>query len=470
MDDIEFLSALELARRIRTRELSPVEVVELFLARIDKLDPTLNAYVTVAGDRAMDDARRAESAVVDGGDLGPFHGVPVAIKDNTATAGIKTTYSSRNFADNVPTEDAAVVRRIKDAGGIVLGKTNMSEFGTFPVTESELNGPCRNPWDTDRTPGGSSGGAAAAVVSGMAAIAQGSDGGGSVRIPASCCGLFGIKPQRGRVSFGPHLGEFWDGYDVIGPIARTVADAAALLDVMAGYELGDPHWAPPFERPLREEAGADPGRLRIGVATETPTDAEVSEVVAGATRHGASLLSDLGHEVEDISFDWIDGDAITSHFIKVVQTSTAHYEHIDPDKLEHANRILMEAGRDTDSLTYVAAVRGLQSISRDVVARLVGFDAVLTPTITIPPPPVGWMFEDDDPWLQLVRAGHVIAFTALANFTGLPAVSVPLHWSDDELPIGVQITGGPADEATLVRLSAQLERTRPWADRRPPVS
>jgi amidase len=470
LNEIEFSSAVELARLVRERELSPVEIVELFLARIEKLDPTLNAFVTVAAERALDQARTAESAVTGGAELPPFHGVPIAIKDNTATAGILTTYSSRNFAENIPAEDAAVVRRIKEAGFIVLGKTNLSEFGTFPVTESQLNGECRNPWNTDVTAGGSSGGAGAAVASGMAPIAQGTDGGGSVRIPSSCCGLFGIKPQRGRVSFGPNLGEFWAGADVIGPIARTVSDAAALLDVMAGYELGDPSWAPPFERPLSDETQVEPGRLRVAVTTSTPTGVAVDPVVVAAVESAAVLLEEQGHTTEEVSFDWIDGDAVTSHFIKLVQTSTAHYDDIDPDKLEPANRALMEAGRETDSLTYVSAVRGLQAISRDAIRRMSEFDIVLTPTLTMPPCPIGWMFEEEDPWMQLFRAGEFIAFTPLANFSGLPAVSVPLHWSDTGLPIGVQFTGRPADEATLIRVSAQLERARPWAHRHPPVS
>jgi amidase len=470
LDDVAFEPALELARRIRERDLSPVDVVELYLARIDKLDSTLNAFVTVAADSAMDEARRAEASIAAGDDLAPFHGVPIALKDNVPTAGIRTTYSCRNFADNVPEEDSAVARRVKEAGFIVLGKTNMSEFGTFPVTESELNGACRNPWNTDLTPGGSSGGAAAGVASGMTPIAQGTDGGGSVRIPSSCCGLFGIKPSRGRVSFAPTLGEFWAGADVVGPIARSVADAAALLDVMSGYEPGDPYSAAPFERPLQEESRLEPGRLRVGVTTSNPTGVSVDQVAIDAVEATSSLLEEAGHEVEEVSFDWLDGDEVTSHFIKLVQTSSAHYDDIDPEKLEPANRALMEAGKETDSLTYVRAVRGLHDISRRVARHTAGYDVLLTPTLPVPPVPIGYMFEEDDPWVQLFRAGEFIAFTALANFTGLPAVSVPMHWSDDGLPIGVQMGGRPGAEATLVRVAAQLEKSRPWADRRPPVS
>ena len=246
---MEFLSATEQAELVRKGEVAPAELFQLYRERIERLDPELNAFVTVCEPAEPRD--------------GPFRGVPLPIKDLTETEGVRTTYSSRAFADYVPDFDPAVVRRLKDAGFVLLGKTNSCELGITVVTESELNGICRNPWDVSRTPGGSSGGAAVAVAAGMAPLAHGSDGGGSIRIPASCCGLFGLKASRGRISPAPYGG--LEGYSTSGPVARTVLDAAAMLDVLAGYELGDPWWAPAPERPFAEEVGRDPGRLRVGL-------------------------------------------------------------------------------------------------------------------------------------------------------------------------------------------------------------
>jgi len=259
-DELAFTPALELAARVRRGEISPVELTELFLERIDRLDPKLNAFVTVDADGALAAARAAEASPSDA----PFHGVPIPIKDLNETAGLRTTYSTKAYAKYVPEFDAAVVRRIREAGFVVLGKTNTPELGTIAQTESELNGACRNPWDVSRTPGGSSGGAAAATAAGLCPLAHGSDGGGSIRIPASCCGLFGLKPSRGRVSPSPY-GSGALGISTSGSLARTVRDAAALLDAMAGYETGDFYVAPAPERPFLEEAERAPGRLRMGL-------------------------------------------------------------------------------------------------------------------------------------------------------------------------------------------------------------
>ena len=260
--DLAFLPATEQARLVREGHVSSVELAELYLERIARIDPELNSFVTVRGEEALDDARAADAAR----DAAPFRGVPIAIKDLTATAGIRTTYSSRAFADNIPDFDTAVVRRLREAGFVILGKTNTPEFGTVAFTESELNGATRNPWNPERTPGGSSGGAAAALAAGLVPLAHGTDGGGSIRIPASCCGVFGLKPSRGRVSTAPFSS--LEGLSTSGPITRSVADAAALLDVLAGYEPGDPWWAPPPERPFAEEPGAPVGRLRIAVTAD----------------------------------------------------------------------------------------------------------------------------------------------------------------------------------------------------------
>jgi amidase len=467
--ELAFRPATEQAHLIRRRQLSPVEAVTTYLERIEKFDPTLNAYVTVVGEQALEQARRAEEAVGRGGDLPPFLGVPIAIKDLTETAGIRTTFGSKAYSDYVPDIDAASVRRIKEAGFIILGKTNAPEFGTFPQTESEQNGIARNPWNTDHTPGGSSGGAGAALAAGLCPVAHGSDGGGSIRIPSSYCGLFGLKPARGRISSGPRFGEGWNGMSTQGPITRTVTDAAALLDVMAGYETGDPYWAPPPPRPFADEVGADPGPLRIAFITEAPTGVPTEPEVEGAVKDAASLLESLGHSVEEGAPDWVD-PSITANFVAVLQAGFSHHIGVDFDLFEPANRLAAEQATQVTSLDYVSAVTGLHAFTRRVVAFWSDYDLLLTPTVPMTPPPVGWIFEEEDPFGQLARAGLVVPFTAPANITGQPAASLPLAWSESGLPIGVQLIGRPADEATLLRVSAQIEEARPWADRRPPIS
>ncbi|MGH2694168.1 MAG: amidase [Actinomycetota bacterium] len=469
MPEIAFTSAVRQAELVRTKEVSPVELVETYLRRIEKLDAEINAFVTLTAEEALAAARKAEERVSSGGDLPPFHGVPTAIKDLTPTAGIRTTFSSKAFADHVPETDAAVVRRIKEAGFLVLGKTNAPEFGTVPVTESELNGACRNPWDPSVTSGGSSGGAAAAVAAGMLPVAQGSDGGGSIRIPASCCGLFGIKPARGRVSLAPHFGDVWAGFATDGPIARTVADAAALLDVMTGYETGDPYWAPAPERPFAEEVGRDPGTLRIAVTTESPTGLDPDPQVVEAVRDAGELLASLGHHVEEASPEWVDPES-ASHVIKLVQANPVYYGVRDPSQLEPLNAALLEAAQATSSADYVRSIIAIHQFSRKVVAFWDDHDVLVTPTLGLSPPPVGWLFEEDDPWDQLRRSALIVPFTPVFNATGQPAVSVPLHRNAAGVPIGVQIAGPPAGEAMLIRLSAQLEAARPWADAHPPLS
>ncbi len=468
MTELAFLPAVEQARLVQGKEVSPIELVSAYLERIEKFDQTLNSFVTVVADQALDQAKKAEAEVAGGGELPRFHGVPISIKDLNETAGIRTTQSNRAFADHVPAVDESTVRRIKEAGFIILGKTNTPEFGTIPATESALNGVCRNPWNTDHTPGGSSGGAAAALAAGLSPIAQGSDGGGSIRIPSSCCGLFGIKPARGRVSHAPEFGESLAGLSTDGPIARTVRDAAALLDVLAGYEVGDPYWAPPPERPFEEETEAPVTKLRVAFTTENPLQVPVDANCVTAVEQTAKLLESLGHSVEPARPNWDDPNA-SSYFVRVWASAYA-YHAIDLDMLEPLNRTLAELALNSTTIDYVQAVIGMQRLSRQVVAFWNDYDLLLTPTLALPPIPVGWIFEEEDPWAQFTRSGLFAAFTPMVNITGQPAVSVPLHWSDDGLPIGVHLVGRPADEATLIRLSAQLEEAKPWAGRRPPVS
>jgi amidase len=455
-----FLPATEQARLVREREVSPVELVELYLERIERLDPGLGAFVTVCAETALDDAR----AKADQPPEAPFHGVPIAFKDLDTTRGIRTTFSCLAFAENVPAFDLAHVARARAAGFVVLGKTNTPEFGTTAFTDSPLNGPCRTPWDLTRNAGGSSGGAAAAVAAGLVGIAQGSDGGGSVRIPASCCGLVGLKPSRGRVSSAPFVPGA--GLGTTSSLARTVLDAAAYLDVVRGYEWGDPFPAPEPERPFTDAVGADPGRLRVAVTTASPLDTAVDPACVAAARDAAELLASLGHDVEEAAPDW-GGDGLMADFLPVWQAIPALYPVADPSVLTPLNRWYLEGAVAASAPAYAAAVNRLQLRARSIAALWAGYDLLLTPTLALPPAPLGWDTEPDDPREQFDRAAEFTPFTAAFNVTGQPAVSLPLHWTDEGLPIGVQLVGPPFGEALLLRVAAQLEAARPWAWRKP---
>jgi amidase len=460
--ELAFLSAVEQARMLRENETSSVELVELYLERIARLDPTLNAFVTVVGEQALETARKRDAISSDA----PFHGVPIAVKDLAPTAGIRTTYSSRAFAENVPDFDTAVVRRIREAGFVIVGKTNTPEFGTVAFTESELNGATCNPWNTQLTPGGSSGGAAAAVAAGLVPIAHATDGGGSIRIPASCCGLFGLKPSRGRVSSAP-FGSL-EGLSTAGPMARTVEDAAHFLDVLAGYEPGDPWWAPPPHEAFAVSVATPPQRLRIAVTATPPIDTPVDAECVGALSSASDLLANLGHDVREATPPWLEPD-LFSMFITVWQVGPALYA-VDETLLTPLNRGLVESARATSAPDYVRTVAALQALARRIVAFWDEVDVVLTPTLALPPVPIGWQEAVDGAIPQLMRNTEFTPFTAVANLTGQPAMSIPLHWSASGLPIGVQAIGPPAGDALLLRLAAELEAARPWADRRPPVA
>jgi amidase len=454
---LAFLPALEQARLVREGQVSSLELVQLYLDRIERLDPDVNAYVTVCGDEALAAARSPLP--------GPFSGVPLPIKDLTETAGIRTTFSCRAFANHVPERDVELVRRLRGAGFVLIGKTNTPEFGTTPVTESDLNGVCRNPWDLSRTPGGSSGGAAAAVAAGMAPIAHGSDGGGSIRIPASCCGLIGLKPSRGRTSPAPYGDTY--GFSTPGPLARTVADAAAFLDAITGSEPGDAYVAPPPERPFADEVGAPPGRLRIALALEPQHPVPVDPVCATAARDAAALLEELGHDVEPVTPPQT-GETLEL-FAVVWQTIPTLYPVDDMALVEPTNRAFAERAHATSSVDYLKAYARLQLHGRTLAAFCAPYDAVLTPTLARPPVPVGWVREPADPWEQYARAGEFTPFTPAVNVAGLPAVSVPFTFTDDGLPVGVQLIGRAVEEAVLLRLASQLEEARPWIELRPPV-
>ena len=353
---------------------------------------------------------------------------------------------------------------MKQAGFVVLGKSNTPEFGITCVTESDLNGACRNPWDTTRTPGGSSGGAAAAVAAGVLPLAHGSDGGGSVRIPASCCGLFGMKPSRGRVSPAPYASGSLE-LSQNGPISVTVRDAAAFLDVIAGYEPGDAHWAPPPPRPFLAEVGEDPGRLRIAFTASPAIPYDVDPRLVAVTRRAADALEALGHDVVERTPPWVDEQALGA-FAKLWQLTPALYPVGDLSQLMPLNRALAEAALATSSVVFAQAVGALQRAARQIVAFWDDVDVVLTPALAKLPVPIGWVFEPTDPWEQFARGGEFTPFTPIVNVTGQPAAAVPFDVVDG-LPVGIQLIGPPAGEALLLRLSAQLEAAHPWAQRLP---
>jgi amidase len=462
------LTALEQAAAVRTREVSPTELVEHALARIEALDGGIGAFITVTADRARAAAAVADRAVVDGADLPPLHGVPTAIKDLANTAGVRTTFGSAALAEFVPDVDDAVVTKLAAAGTISVGKTNTPEFGFPCYTDNDLVGPARCPWDTTLLAGGSSGGAAAAVAAGMLPFAHGSDGGGSIRIPAGINGLFGIKPSRGRVSNGPYNSEV-TALGVQGPLARTVRDAAAMLDAMAGPVPGDPFWAapPPAGETFLGYADRPPGRLRIGRYLDPGMPgAELDPEVRAAFEDASALLASLGHEVEDLPAPpMAEGLFGAFSVVWALSGTTLPVPDAAVPQLRPLTRYLREQGLALSARDAMQAMFTLRLFSRQFVQATAGYDVLLAPICTMPPRPLGWF--GDDGAEDFRRQTQYAAFPAVYNVTGQPAVSVPLWWTASGVPIGSMLVGRPADEATLISLSAQLEVARPWAHRHP---
>ena len=462
----------ELAALVRGGELTARELVAASLARIEALDGRVNAFTHVDADGAL-----AAAARIGPGDPRPFAGVPIAIKDNRPVAGMPLTLGSRLLGDHVARDDAALVRRLRAAGFVIVGTTALPEFGIQPTTESARNGPTRNPWAPDRTPGGSSGGAAAAVAAGMVPVAHGNDGGGSLRIPAACCGLVGLKPARGRVSLAPAEGASLLVVD--GVLTRTVAETALLLDVLAGPEPGDATWAPPPPEPFARAAAREPGRLRIGVTAVPPLDVPVDPVAVRALEEAAALLAQLGHAVEEIPPPWREPgtfDTFATVFTAAIAAGIAAAGELvgrapRPEDVEPLSWLLLERGRALDAPAYLAAVRRLHAIARRVLAATAPYDAVLTPALAQRPVPLGMLRGDGpDPAATFARGGAFTPFTGIANVTGQPAIALPLAHGADGLPVAVQLLGRPAQEGPLLALAAQLEAARPWADRRPPLA
>ena len=472
-DDLMFRGAVELAAMVRSGEISSRELVEISLRRIGELNPALNAFVEVDEDGPLTAAEK-----IGPGDGRPFAGVPVAIKNNRPVAGTRLTYGCRLMEGYVVDYDHNVTRRLRDAGFVIVGTTTLPEYGILPVSEARIFGPTRNPWDLERTPGGSSGGAAAAVASGMVPVAHGNDGGGSIRIPAACCGLVGLKPARGRISVAPELGDSSLGID--GMLTRTVADTAAILDVLAGYEPGDATWAPPPSRPFAEAAAAGPGRMRIAFSKLTPSpDAELDPVCARGADDAAELLRSLGHEVIEVDPPWRDdglSELFGIVFSSLIALSIGYSAHVagkplpEQGDMEPMSWAIFSMIAKLGTLEQQAAAVRLQAFARRLVAWLESYDALLTPALAERPLPLGTLdTAAEDPMSTFTRSGLFTPYTPVFNATGQPGISLPLYEGDDGLPLGVQIVGAPAGEERLLALAAQLEEAQPWAGRRPTI-
>jgi len=482
-----------LAELVRKKQVRSVELVEEAISRIERLNPQLNAVVH----KMYEQARKAADGELPGG---PFQGVPFLLKALvTYYAGVPLTHGSKFFKDFVPDHDCELVRRLKAAGIIVIGKTNTPEFGLAFVTEPELFGPANNPWDLTRTTGGSSGGSAASVAARMVPAAHASDGGGSIRVPSSCCGVFGLKPTRGRNPAGPDFGDLWRGFAGDHAITRSVRDSAALLDATAGPDTGAPYYAPPPARSFLSEVGENPGKLCIAYASEPFLGSTVEEDCIKGLETTVKLCEELGHEVAE-AMPPIDGQAIARAFMTVICSETRAM-------IDEASELLNRKAsyKDFEPVTWMIALVGntfsapdlsrainlIQLASRKVGEFFESYDVLLTPTLAMPPLKTGEFGAKGIQAMMMKLLGRLNAgglakrlvgieymagkdfkfapFTPLFNATGQPAMSVPLYWNNEGLPIGMQFVGRYGDEATLFRLAGQLEKARPWADRVPPV-
>jgi amidase len=465
--DLAFAGLARQADLIRAGEVSSRELVELYLERIERLDPQLNSYRVVMAERALAEADQADARRRSDGNR-PLLGVPVALKDNVDVAGELTTHGT-SANGNPAREDAEIVKRLRGAGAVILGKTLLPELAVYPWTESATFGATRNPWDLSVTTGGSSGGSGAAVAAGLAAAGMASDGGGSIRIPAACCGLFGLKPQRGRVSLMPDS-EHWHGLSVFGSVTRSVIDSALWLDVVSGRAEGDAEAARPPATSFAEAAKAAPGKLRIAVSTDPGPSSlvKVKPEVAQAVEATAELLRSLGHSVEprDPKYGFLQ-PLFIPRWLRGIYDDSSRLPH--PERLERRVRRLVTAGRlmSPDIVARSRAAEPQLTARMDEVFR--DFDVLLTPTIPMPPWPI-LRFEGRGVIPATMGAADVTPFTIPWNVTGQPAASIPAGFTDSGLPLAVQLIGRPHDETTLLSLAAQMEAERPWADRRPPLA
>ncbi|MGO4257798.1 amidase [Marmoricola sp. RAF53] len=469
--------AVAQADLVHRRILRPLDLVQDAIARIEALDPTLNAVVTTDFERALETACRTDPDR-------PFAGVPILLKDLCVEAdGIRCSEGSRFLADHVSHGDQEYVARLRRAGFVVLGKTSTPEFGMAPTVEPRLSGATANPWDVRHSTGGSSGGSAAAVAAGMVPVAHGNDAGGSLRIPASACGLFGLKPTRARNPLGPRYGDAFAGWVAEHVLTRTVRDSAALLDVTAGPAAGDPYWAPPHAGTWLHETEKPPGRLRIAVTRRTPDGDLAHPDVLAVLDDAVALLEELGHLVFErdlVELDGRVGSAIGRMYGAATDWAIRYWveelgREPGPDELEPLTRLYWERGRQVSGGELLMAVTVLQQFTRDLAAVTDGpdgFDLWLSPTLAEPPPRLGEMrAEDGDATRAEARSARFVAFPlVVANITGRAAMSVPFGYSAEDLPIGVHFLGRFGGEGTLLRLAAQLEQARPWADVWPTTS
>jgi len=483
--ELSTLDATAQAELVRSGEVTPLELVDAAINRVEKVNGELNAVIHPLFDKARTTAGGSELAD------GPFRGVPIVIKDlDGASAGDPLHLGNRLLkrVGYVADHDSHLFAKLRAAGFVVIGKTNTPELGLMPTTEPEAYGPTRNPWNTAHGTGGSSGGTAAAVASGMVPLGHAGDGGGSIRIPASACGLFGLKPTRGRISLGPEIGEAWAGLVQRHVLTRTVRDSAAVLDALGGPMPGDPYFAPPPARPFLDEVGADTGSLRIGLRTSAPAAmAETDPECVAAAEDAARLLESLGHHVEEASPTALEETELLGLFLVVLTTHVVRDirqieattgQTVGPDDVEPLTWVYYEQGLQGTAIAYLEAVNAAHSWSRRIAEFWAspeqggaGYDLLLTPTMAEPPPEIGDVVgTKDDPWHGIARATAFATYAAPFNVTGQPAMSVPLYWEASRgLPIGVQLVAPYAREDMLLRVAAQLEAARPWADRRPPV-
>ena len=472
-EELSFLDATDLAKLIKKKDIQASELIEVTIERIEKINPQLNAVVTPM----YNEARKASRGPLSDG---PFAGVPFLIKDLLASyKGVRITFGTKNLQHVIADHDSELVSRYKKAGLIAVGKTNTPELGLLPTTEPHLFGPCRNPWNPSRTTGGSSGGSAAAVASGMVPVAHGNDGGGSIRIPASCCGVFGLKPTRGRNPLGPDFGDLMSGFVAEHVLTRSVRDSAAILDATMGYEIGDPYCAPQPVMPYKKEVRKSPGRLRIAYMSQTLGGETISDDCVKALVDAVGLCSSLGHDLIEVNpkldaknlamaftVIWAAGCASTIEGI-----SFATGKKPSSDQYEPLTWGLYEMGKQITASNYLFAVQTLQKVSREVARFFLDYDIFMTPTLGEPPVVLGTFDSPADDLLKgWRRSAQFVPFTPLCNATGQPAMSVPLYWNEEELPIGTHFIGRFGDEATLFRLASQLEEARPWKNRKPPIS